>query len=140
MPKLGVGPAAGQVHGSEVRLPRGSPEGSAKGTCPFTKGLIEFIRPRLRRRPPVWQYLVRGQVHRLPDLVNGHSTDQEGAAPPRREASLGELVRLVQGQHARRPEVAETLISHSFPIDEADRAFAVAADMASGAIKVVVEV
>jgi len=40
---------------------------------------------------------------------------------------------------ATRPAVAETLITHRFPLDAASEAFAVAADRASGAIKVVLE-
>ena len=37
------------------------------------------------------------------------------------------------------PEVAGAMITHRFPLDEAARAFEVAADRASGAIKVVLE-
>ncbi|MCC6640265.1 MAG: alcohol dehydrogenase catalytic domain-containing protein [Deltaproteobacteria bacterium] len=40
---------------------------------------------------------------------------------------------------ARRPEIAATLVTHRFPLAEARQAFAVAADRASGSIKVVVE-
>ena len=39
----------------------------------------------------------------------------------------------------RRPELAEILITHRFPLDAAVEAFSVAADRASGAIKVVLE-
>jgi 2-desacetyl-2-hydroxyethyl bacteriochlorophyllide A dehydrogenase len=41
---------------------------------------------------------------------------------------------------ARRPELVDSLITHRFPIEEAPRAFEVAADRAHGAIKVVVEI
>jgi len=40
---------------------------------------------------------------------------------------------------AARPEVPEVLITHRFPLDAATEAFAVAADRAAGAIKVVLE-
>jgi threonine dehydrogenase-like Zn-dependent dehydrogenase len=40
---------------------------------------------------------------------------------------------------AARPEIAEILITHRFPLDAAAEAFAAAADRASGAIKVVLE-
>lgn len=40
---------------------------------------------------------------------------------------------------ARDPEIAATLVTHRFPLDEAPEAFRVAADRASGAIKVVLE-
>jgi threonine dehydrogenase-like Zn-dependent dehydrogenase len=40
---------------------------------------------------------------------------------------------------AGRPHIAETLITHRFPLDAAAEAFAAARDRASGAIKVVLE-
>ena len=40
---------------------------------------------------------------------------------------------------ARSPEIADTMITHRFPLDAAVEAFAVAADRKSGAIKVVLE-
>lgn len=39
---------------------------------------------------------------------------------------------------ARRPEVAQTVITHRFPIDDATEAFRVAADRAAGALRVVI--
>jgi 2-desacetyl-2-hydroxyethyl bacteriochlorophyllide A dehydrogenase len=46
-------------------------------------------------------------------------------------------VDVAAGVLARRPEVARTLITHRFPLEDASRAFEVAADRASGASKVV---
>jgi 2-desacetyl-2-hydroxyethyl bacteriochlorophyllide A dehydrogenase len=40
---------------------------------------------------------------------------------------------------AAQPEIVETVITHRFPIEDATTAFAVAADRASGAIRVVIE-
>ncbi len=40
---------------------------------------------------------------------------------------------------AENPDLADTLITHRFPLEEAEQAFAVAADRKSGAIKVVLE-
>jgi threonine dehydrogenase-like Zn-dependent dehydrogenase len=47
-----------------------------------------------------------------------------------------QAVQILAGQ----PEVADTLITHRIPLDEATRAFEVAADRRAGAIKVVLEV
>jgi threonine dehydrogenase-like Zn-dependent dehydrogenase len=40
---------------------------------------------------------------------------------------------------AEDPEIARTIITHRFPIEDATEAFRVASDRASGAIRVVIE-
>ena len=40
---------------------------------------------------------------------------------------------------AHRPELAESLITHRFPIEDAPEAFRVAADKSTGALRVVIE-
>ncbi|MCJ7437105.1 MAG: hypothetical protein MUP97_05010 [Acidimicrobiia bacterium] len=50
-------------------------------------------------------------------------------------SDLGDAAALLAGN----PAIAETLVTHRFPLEEADEAFRVAADRASGAIKVVLE-
>ena len=49
-------------------------------------------------------------------------------------------MRLAAELLASRPEIAQSLITHRFPLEDAPEAFRVAADRKSGAIKVVVEV
>jgi threonine dehydrogenase-like Zn-dependent dehydrogenase len=39
----------------------------------------------------------------------------------------------------QKPEIAQTIISHRYPIDDAPEAFRVAAERNAGAIKVVIE-
>ena len=50
-------------------------------------------------------------------------------------SDLGDAAALLAGD----PAIAETLVTHRFPLDDAAEAFRVAADRASGAIKVILE-
>jgi threonine dehydrogenase-like Zn-dependent dehydrogenase len=68
------------------------------------------------------------EVRLVPSMLYGHASTGE------READVAAAVL------GRRPELGDALITHRFPLERAAEAFAAAADRASGAIKVVVDV
>jgi threonine dehydrogenase-like Zn-dependent dehydrogenase len=65
--------------------------------------------------------------------LEARETSRSAAADDRRE--MDEAAAML----ARDPEIARTLITHRYPIDDAGEAFRVAGDKASGAIRVVIE-
>jgi threonine dehydrogenase-like Zn-dependent dehydrogenase len=67
--------------------------------------------------------IITANMHGPGTSANGGTTDMEESA------------RLL----AAMPEVAKAMITHRFPLDQAPKAFAVAADRSSGSIKVVLE-
>jgi threonine dehydrogenase-like Zn-dependent dehydrogenase len=78
---------------------------------------------------PIEVSFLAAQMHELtlvPTFVYGHS-------------SGGRDFDVAAALLAARPEIPAALITHRFPLDDAAHAFAVAADRASGAIKVVLE-
>ncbi|MGI9602221.1 MAG: zinc-dependent alcohol dehydrogenase [Acidimicrobiales bacterium] len=82
-----------------------------------------YWEPVTLTQPAIW---LSKQIDLKPTMYYGHHHG-------RRETDLAaELL-------AQRPDLADVLITHRFPLDDAPQAFAVAADRAAGAIKVVIE-
>lgn len=73
-----------------------------------------------------WQPLFHREAHLVPSL--GYCAHESGREMEDAAAML-----------ADQPEVADTVITHRFPLEDAPAAFAVAADKTSGAIRVVLE-
>src|SRR5262245_56253000 len=73
-----------------------------------------------------WWPLFRKEAHLLPSL--GYCRHEGGR-------EMDDVAAMLAGD----PEIARTVITHRFPIEDAAEAFRVAADKASGAIRVILE-
>lgn len=82
------------------------------------------------------------EVHLVPSsmygCVRGAGSDSANSSPALETDPAGELL-VAERLLVETPELADTLVTHRFGLDEAAEAFRVAADRSSGAIKVVVE-
>lgn len=138
-----AGEALGAVDASES-LPGGADHGAvpdngsdfdavfdAVSTQPSLDAALTLVRPggTLVEFGMFWSPVTVGnnllfkEVTLVPSMFYSHDHDHDDFA---------EAAQLLAG----RPEIGDTLVTHRFALDDAERAFAVAADRASGAIKV----
>jgi 2-desacetyl-2-hydroxyethyl bacteriochlorophyllide A dehydrogenase len=138
-----VSVAARHAHQHEVRerLGFGEPEGDydlvveAAGSASSIERCVEMVRPggtvvilgvfSGSVEVPFWHLLTK-EVTLVTSM--GYCSHSEG----RDMQQAAEML-------AARPEIADSLITHRFPIEDAEEAFRVASDREHGAIKVVVE-
>ena len=125
--RLGVDPAGDQpadvvieAAGSESALADAIARCAPGGTVGIPSSYWEAV-----RLPPM--LLGLKEVNLVPSSMYGRSTP------------AGRDVAVAAGILAAQPEIATALVTHRFPLDGAPEAFAVAADRAAGAIKVVIE-
>lgn len=108
----------------------------AAGSPSAIQRCVELVRPG-------GTIVVLGVVYGLLDVPFGSLLTKEITL----RASMGYCghagqreMRLAAQMLASRPEIADSLITHRFPLEDAGEAFRVAADRDSGAIKVVVDI
>lgn len=125
--RLGVGPAGDrpadvviEAAGSESALADAIARCAPGGTVGIPSTYWEAV-----RLPPM--LLGLKEVNLVPSSMYGRTTAE------------GRDVVVAARILAEQPEIATALVSHRFPLDGAPDAFAVAADRAAGAIKVVIE-
>lgn len=91
-------------------------------------GTVVVVGVHLGKLEVDWMPLFHREARLVPSLGYCHGHPSHGRDMEEAASML-----------AHQPEIARTLITHRFPIQEARRAFQVAADRAAGAIRVVVE-
>lgn len=125
--RLGIGPAGDGSYGVVIEAAGSeSALADALGRCaPGGVVAIPSTYWESVRLPPM--QLGLKEVSLVPSSMYGRTT------PEGRDVAVAARIL------AERPETADALVSHRFPLDGAPEAFETAADRASGAIKVVIE-